>query len=284
MIRLLRPAAAGLALYLLMAALVLGCAHSGSGAPTAGQAVVTVEATGGVTESAADEIRQAADDTVAFFRENSGLQLNQGVNILLTPDRKAYIREIVDRFKISEPEAERVSLGTHALTGGRLIIVDMSGVPTVRQKTFLIAHELTHQIQRQIAGSQAGQVKWLLEGMAETTGAQVVSRRGYLSLDEYRNNWRSGLQQAADKPDLAELKSADGWSASLARYGSAATYKTAGLAAMTLTERFGQQKVLDYFSGLGRGESPEDSFQKAFGIPMADFIAEYRRLVRRAAS
>jgi len=61
------------------------------------------------------------------------------------------------------------------------------------------------------------------------------------------------------------------------------TYKTAGLAVLTLTERFGQQKVLDYFSGLGRGESPESSFQKAFGISMADFIAEYRRIIRKAA-
>jgi len=283
MIRQLRPAAAGLALYLFIAIAVLGCAFPGNSAVTADNAAVSVERMAGITDDAVKEIQQAADAATGFFGDNAGLRLKESVTIVLTQDRKSYIREIISRFKISEPEAERVSLGTHALAGNRLIIVDMSGIPTVRQKTFLIAHELTHQFQRQLAGNQAGQVKWLLEGMAETTGAQVVARRGYFGIDQYRNNWRSGLEQTADKPDLSELKSADGWSASLSRYGSSVTYKTAGLAVLTLTERFGQQKVLDYFSGLGRGESPESSFQKAFGISMADFIAEYRRIIRKAA-
>ena len=206
------------------------------------------------------------------------------MTIVLTRDRKAYVAEIVNRFKIDELAAQRASRGTDALSGDRFVIVNISGIPTIRQKTFLIAHELTHHYQRQIAGANAGKVKWLLEGMAETVGAQVVARRGYWETVQYRNNWQVGLQAADNKPDLSDLETAAGWSAAIARYGSAITYKTAGLAVMTLTERFSQGKVLDYFAGLGRGETPDVSFRKAFGISLADFAAEYRQLIARKAS
>ena len=274
-----------LALCIVLATLVLGCGFSPGGhAPAADKATVTVELTEGVGGEAAAEIKQAADATAGFFAETYGLRLEKPVTIVLTRDRKAYVAEIVKRFNIDELAAQRASQGTDAVSGGRFIIVNDGGIPTTRLKTFLIAHELTHQYQHQIAGASAGKVKWLLEGMAETVGAQVVARRGYWSVAQYRNNWQVGLQAADNKPDLGDLETAAGWSAAIAGYGSSVTYKTAGLAVLTLTERFSQGKVLDYFAGLGRGETPGNSFHKAFGISMADFAAEYRRIIVRKAS
>jgi len=244
---------------------------------------VKIEQMVGITSEAADEIQQAADATTRFFINNTGMRLKNQVIIILTTDRRSYIDEIITKFKISELEAERVARGTHALSGKNLIIVDMSGIPTARQKTFLIAHELTHHYQRQIAGNRAGNVMWMLEGMAETVGAQVVAQQGYLQIEQYKNNWRTGLAKTADKPSLSQLKTSNDWSRSISQYGSSLAYKTAGLAVLMLTERFGQEKVLDYFAELRQGEDPEVTFQNIFGITMTDFIADVTYAIRKAA-
>ncbi|HEY3425323.1 MAG TPA: hypothetical protein VGL27_11045 [Negativicutes bacterium] len=243
----------------------------------------TIEQQAGVTDQSVNEIQQAADATKQFFADSMGLALEKPVTLVLTPDRPSYIAEVITRFKISELDAERAAKGTDALAGKDLIIINVSGIPTVRQKTFLIAHELTHKYQYQLAGPQASKVMWLLEGMAESIGAQVVARQGYWKLDQYYNNWQSGLRLTANKPTLGELETRDGWSLSISQYGSPYTYKTAGLAVLVLTERFGQQQVLDYFTRLGRGETPETAFQNAFGTTMSDFANDFTRSIRKAS-
>lgn len=254
------------------------CAFSTNKAPVSEvelRQAVTVEPLAGVTSEKTEDVRQAAEATVEFWREQSGLRLKQLPHIVLAKDRPAYRNEVMDRFNISELEAARKTRGTDALTGKSIIVVNISGVPTPRQRTFLIAHEMTHQYQRQIAGTASGRSMWLMEGMAEAAGAQVVARRGYWRLEQYRENWQSGLSRTPDKPTLAELETVEDWSNALVRYGAAITYKTAGLAVLQLTQRFGQQAVWEYFSGLGRGEPPETAFQHAFGIARGDFIAEF---------
>jgi hypothetical protein len=243
---------------------------------------ITIERQADVTSEEVAELQQMADETTLFFTD-ANIRLEKSITIVLTRDRKAYISEVISRFKISEFEAAKVTKGTDAIAGKDLIIVNLSGVPTPRQKTFLIAHEMTHHYQRQLAGDQAGKVKWMLEGMAESVGAQVVARKGYMNLVGYKNNWLGGLKTANNKPRLFELRSRDGWSNAISQYGSGLTYKTAGVAVLLLTERFGQQKVLDYFVELGQGESPETSFQRVFGVKMTDFESELESLLRRAS-
>ncbi len=236
-----------------------------------------------ISDQSANEVQQAANATKEFFEKNNGLILEKPVTIVLTPNRKSYITEVIARFHLNDLEAEKVARGTDALSSKNLIIVNMSALPTVRQKTFLIAHELTHHYQRQIAGNRADQIIWLLEGMAESVGAQVVDQQGYLKLDQYEHNWQGGLRMATSKPDLAELETRNSWSLALSKYGSPMTYKTAGLAVLILTQEFGQQKVLEYFRGLERGESPDVSFQNAFGISISTYQNQFMITLRKAS-
>jgi len=267
---------------LLIGAAVVSLGASSPNVATASNSVV-IESLAGVSDKAAGEIRTAADATCRFYATNDGLVLEKPVTIVLTPDRKSYLAEVVARFGVSELEAQRAARGTDALSGGSLIVVNVSGVPSVRRETFLIAHELTHHYQDQLAGSRDGEVKWLLEGMAEAAGAQVVASQGYWRLEQYQENWRQGLTAMPNKPELTDLTTSDGWSGSISRYGSTPTYKTAGLAVLILTERYGQRQVLDYFVELGKGNDPEAAFKQAFGITMADFSAQYRQLLRKAS-
>ncbi|HWR38487.1 MAG TPA: hypothetical protein VN611_03225 [Patescibacteria group bacterium] len=245
---------------------------------------VRVDSMAGVMPESAAEIQQAAEATQRFFAEQAGLQLNNPVTVVLVPDRPAFIQEVIQRFHISELEARRVAKGVDALAGNGLIVLNVSGVPTTRQRTFLTAHELTHQYQRLLAGNQAGQVKWMLEGMAEAVAAQVVDRQGYFQLQQYRDNWLNGLRSTGQRPGLEEMVLAQDWSRSLDRYGSPVTYKTAGLAVLLLQDQQGLKKICGYFSRLGQQESPENAFYHALGFSMADYVAEYQTKWLRPAS
>ena len=278
---------------LLSALMMTACAFSANSAPEnavqQGLVVhdsqsqsVQIEAMAGVTAEETEEIRQAVAATERFYAA-TGLRLNKKVTLVLVKDRPDYIATVIDRYKISEIEAQRAARGTDALASYKysMVIINISGIPSVRQKNFLTGHELTHHYQYQIAGGKGGEVMWLLEGMAEMGGAQVVQQQGYMTVRQYKDNWLGGLQHMAEaKPELKELRTKADWSASMSKYGSNVTYKTSALAALILTERYGQAKLIDYFVRLGKNETPETAFQNAFGIKLNDFNAEMAQMLK----
>ncbi len=270
----------GLMLVLAAVFLLNACAAAAPG--DKGLNRVAVEALADILPAETADVRQAADSTLAYYQA-AGLQLQQPVTIVLARDRKTFLAETMSRFRISELEVQRVAKGVDALAGNGLIVMNMDGIPTPRQRTFLVAHELTHQVQRQLAGTRAGEVKWLMEGMAESIGAQVSARQGFLSVEQYKANWQNGLRAAVNKPQLAELANSQGWSNSLAAYGSGLTYKTAGLGALVLSEQHGMQSLIQYFAELGNGQVPAAAFRRAFGVDLFDFEGTIDRLSRTAS-
>jgi hypothetical protein len=201
----------------------------------------------------------------------------------LTRNRKAFMTEAMSRFGISEIEANRVGKGVDALAGNSLIIINVDGTPTARQRTFLLAHELTHQYQRQLAGAKAGEVKWMLEGMAEAVGVQVVARQGFMSVENYKANWQTGISMAKSKPSLTDLRTSQEWSSALSAYGSGLTYKTAGLSSLILIEQHGIQSVIKYFEALGKGQSSNEAFRNAFEADMLQFERDMEIYTRKVS-
>ena len=236
-------------------------------------------------EIGADEItdfQRAAVETTLFFQEQDVL-LKNPVTIVLTRGRAAFITESARRFKVSEFEVNRLARGVDALAGNGLIVVNVDAVPTARQRTFLLAHELTHHYQRQLAGLQAQQVKWMLEGTAEAVGAAVVSRQGFFTVQQYKDNWFRGISQAGSKPALGMLRRSNDWATALSRYGSGLTYKTAGLGVLMLMEQQGQGSVIAYFAHLGSGVTAESAFEIVFGLPLADFESQLADSTRKVS-
>lgn len=258
------------------------CGFAAKPLPPAQPETLRVEASAGVTEEETRQVEQIAKQATSFFTD-SGLKLTQPITIVLTRDRKSYLAAVVERFGISELEAQKASRGTDALSGSKLMVVHLDGIPTPRQKAFLLTHELTHFYQRQLAGGRAGQIKWLLEGMADASGARMVERLGYFTVAEYQRNWQSGLRQSLSLPELADLHSAAGWSAAIARFGPGYTYKTAGLAALLLEERYGQDKLWQFYTLLGQGEDADIAFRLVFGIGLTEFETEFSISLKEAA-
>ena len=231
---------------------------------------ILIECMADIVQAEVTDFRHSADETVKYYQE-VGLLLNKPVTIVLTRNRKAFLMEAASRFGISEIEVNRVGKGVDALSGNSLIVINVDGTPTPRQRTFLLAHELTHQYQRQLAGAKAGEVKWMLEGMAEAVGAQVVARQGFMSIEQYKTNWQTGISIAANKPSLTALRTNQDWSNALSVYGSGLTYKTAGLSNLILFEQYGIQRGIKYFEELGKGKSSNDAFRNSFEVDMLHF-------------
>ncbi len=64
-------------------------------------AQITIEQVGEITAESVTEIQQAANATTLLFQKNTGMILEKPVTIVLAPDRKSYITEVITRFQIS---------------------------------------------------------------------------------------------------------------------------------------------------------------------------------------
>ena len=270
-----------LTLCLLTLLLLTGCV---SAAPDKAppSLLISIESGDGITLEETADFQQAARATTAYYQEQ-GLQLKKPVTLVLTRNRQAFLTESITRFKVSELEVHKAAKAVDALAGDHLIVFNVDGTPTTRQRVFILAHELTHQYQRELAGANADGVKWMLEGMAEAVGAQLVARAGFFSVPQYKANWQTGIAMSPQKPFLNELRTSSGWSNSLTTYGGPLTYKTAGLATLILLERYGTPKFLAYFRELNRGSTPEEAFRKAFDLDMGQFENEIAVLCRKAS-
>ena len=260
--------------------LLTGCVSAAPGDNATNS--VQIESMSDILQEEVADFRHAAGDTAKYYSE-AGLVLNKPVTIVLTRNRKAFLTEAASRFGISEIEVNRVGKGVDALSGNRLIVINVDSTPTSRQRTFLLAHELTHQYQRQIAGAKAVEVKWMLEGMAEAVGAQVVARNGFMTTEQYKVNWQTGICMTRNKPLLAQLRTSNDWSNALSVYGSGLTYKTAGLATLIILEQYGIQRIIGYFGELGKGKSSNEAFQNSFDVDMLQFEREMEMLCRKAS-
>ncbi len=242
------------------------------------QAEISFEPLAGVSSEQAAVVKKAAGVTELYFAE-AGRALPGPMLIVLAKDRPGYLRELQQRFALSELQAARVAMGTDAMSGGQLIVMNVAGVPSERQKTFLTAHELTHYYQRAAGGSRSAEVKWLLEGDADVTAAQIVEREGYFKVEEYQRNWLNGLRSYELRPGIGTLRSREGWAEAISHYGGDLTYKSAAVAVLVLTQRCGQEAVWRYFALLKTGLEPQSAFLQAFGFRIEDFEAEIDRLL-----
>jgi len=241
-----------------------------------------VESLNGVADETTDQITRATIDTMNFFCERSDFALTRSVTILLTANRNAFQQEVISRFKISDKDASRATKGVDVLAGNGLIILNTQGIPANQQQIFLTAHEVTHQYQRQNVSPSRPQPFWLVEGMAEVVGANIVERQGYGTLNFYRNNCLAELQASTNKPDLQELNDGHDWGQAISEYGSPLPHKVAGLAVLYLTEKHGFRSVTQYMQNISNGLSNNDAFKKTFGYPFPEFIKEYQKLITPA--
>jgi hypothetical protein len=143
----------------------------------------------------------------------------------------------------------------------------------------LVAHELAHVSQIELARGEGRASQWMAEGMAEWVAGSVLDRMGLAMeassesalVDAVRAHLR-GL----DAPlDLGRLDEPAAFYQYGRREGIAAAYQLSQVLVDRLVERHGLPRVLAYFRAFARDPDREANFRHAFGVGRGQFAREF---------
>ena len=211
---------------------------------------------------------------VDILTQDLGLPLPAGTRVHVYTTREAFRRGLVKDAAMGEEGADELAafaIGIarpgRALLNGRLA---GGGGEWLR----LVAHELTHVAQFELAGGEGRAEQWLAEGMAEHVAFQALERLDEGSLTMHRRVALVRVQRqpafAHGRLDLSTLGSPRDFTLRHQREGSVETYHLTFLLADYLIERHGFGAMVEYFSRLKRQPS-EAAFRSAFGYSIAAF-------------
>ena len=143
----------------------------------------------------------------------------------------------------------------------------------------LVAHELAHVCQIELAHGERGPAQWVKEGMAEWVAFSVLERLGIDSLAQRRQRARGGVRKsavlAAARLDLEAIGTPAGFVARHRRDGTLPTYQLAFLMVDHLIEHDGFASVVAYFRAFTESSDRQANFRRAFGQTLATFEQEF---------
>ncbi|HEU4367186.1 MAG TPA: hypothetical protein VFV05_03040 [Methylomirabilota bacterium] len=160
----------------------------------------------------------------------------------------------------------------------QLLLNDEGGTARGREWFRLIAHELAHVSQIELAQGEGRAEQWLAEGMAEWTAFNVLERLGLDTVVNRRAIAVAGIRNhaalVAARLDLETLGHPRGFTVRHLRDGSLPTYQLAFLMADYLIARDGFPRVIAYFGSFERRQDRHANFRATFGHSLEQFEQE----------
>jgi hypothetical protein len=262
-----------LALLLALAAVSPGCvalAEAGSTTPV-------VEVVGAPRPDTLDRL-------VAVLHELR-LPMPATTRVYIYGSRQAFRRGIVEDAGLSADGADELAKFAVGLARPNRVLLNGRLADSGSEWLRLVAHELTHVAQFELAGGEGRADQWLAEGVAEHVAFQALERMGFGTLDRHRavalRRARGQAAVAQSRLDLATLGSPRQFTLRHQREGSTATYHLTFLLADYLVQRHGFDKVVQYFGRL-RTRSSAAAFASTFGQTLQDFEREVLPYLKRA--
>jgi hypothetical protein len=223
--------------------------------------------------------QSAVRGIAAILSRDLGLPVPDAVTVYVYASRDVFQQGLIRDGRVSPVRAAELSDFAVGVGKRRTLLLqhDLGGVRG-REWYRLIAHELTHVAQIELAQGEGRADQWLAEGMAEWSAFRVLER---LSLDTMANRRRVAMAgvhaQAALQSghlDLETLGTPRGFTRRHLREGSVATYQLAFLMTDYLIDRDGFDRVLDYFRAFSVTDDRHANFEAAFGQSVDDFEME----------
>jgi hypothetical protein len=137
----------------------------------------------------------------------------------------------------------------------------------------LLAHELTHVAQIQLAGGDARPARWLVEGMAEWIAYDVVNGIVPGALEAQRRHARPVVCDALRSGELglAALGAPRAFVRFSLRRGPAPAYQLVFRLVDELIRRTGVASLRTYFDAFRESADPDRNFVHAFGLTLGEF-------------
>jgi hypothetical protein len=193
--------------------------------------------------------------------------------------RDGFERGLIDDAHVSPIRAAELSEFAVGIGKRRqLLLNDEGGTARGREWFRLIAHELAHVSQIELAHGEGRAEQWLAEGMAEWTAFNVLERLGLDTVVNRRALAIAGIRThaalVAARLDLETLGNPRGFTVRHLREGSLPTYQLAFLMADYLIARDGFPRVVAYFSSFERRQDRHANFRGTFGQSLDQFELE----------
>lgn len=261
-------------LWLLLAFFVL--------TPLSASAAIAVYAEPGTDPQLVHNVQLVADAFDQILATELGVTLDKDVKLFVAPSRDAYIQVLQRELGLSQEVAERSGKMTSgfsasgrqtiALNGGLAAMKTLGGVSAVA------AHELFHQVQKQLEGGKWVRLYWVSEGTADYVGAMVADRLGVMSLDGWKQQRINLLRKTpghARPQELADINLAQ-WS-TLMEQGKQ-PYTMSDLMVVFLLEQGKNRSIADfteYFRQCRNLQNGRSALQAAFGMGLNEFLARF---------
>ena len=221
---------------------------------------------------------QAVRGVAAILVRDLRMPVPQRVTVYVYSSRRIFEEGLVQDGQVSRLQAAELSDFAAGIGKRRQLLLHHAGAVSSADWLRLVAHELTHVSQIEMARGEGRAAQWLAEGMAEWTAFHVLER---LRLDTLLGRRAAAMRGVRGHPSLAEgrldletLSSPQGFTTRHLRDGSQQTYQLAFLLADHLIRREGFERVVEYFRLFGERADRHANFTAAFGQSLAQFEQE----------
>jgi hypothetical protein len=225
----------------------------------------------------------------AILVKDLALPLPESFTVYVYSGRQPFEQGLIQDAQVSPVRAAELSEFAVGIGKRRLLLLNDEGSSAHgREWLRLIAHELAHVSQIEMAQGEGRAEQWLAEGMAEWVAFTVLERLGLDTVVTRRATATNGIRNhaalLAARLDLETLGNPRGFTVRHLREGSLPTYQLAFLMADYLIERDGFPRVVDYFRSFGKRQDRYANFQRTFGQSLDQFerevLAHLKTMVR----
>lgn len=250
-------------------------------APLAGQSMVLelTTAHGPVSYDAVARagVGETAARIAALAAETFGVPLPHDVALHVYPTERALARGLVQEIGITPAVAVELAGSAIGLAGPRAVFLLTDGYE--EDGVRLVAHELMHVIQHELAGPAARPAQWMMEGTAEWAALTLMARLGAPGVGERALAARAAARGylAADPGfSPAAVRRASDFRRWQDRVGGVLAYQVVYAMADALVARHGLPAVVTYFRAFRDGDDHAKNFERAFGAMTAQFAVDAR--------
>lgn len=221
---------------------------------------------------------QAVRGIAAILTRELRIPVPARVTVYVYSSRRIFEEGLVQDGQVSRLRAAELSDFAAGIGKRRQLLLHHDGAVSSADWLRLVAHELTHVSQIEMAQGEGRAEQWLAEGMAEWTAFHVLER---LRLDTLVRRRAAAVRGVRRHPalqegrlDLEALGSPGGFTNRHLRDGSQATYQLVFLLADQLIQRDGFDRVVEYFHSFRTRDDRRGNFQAAFGQSVTEFEQE----------
>jgi hypothetical protein len=241
-------------------------------------ASLTLPARGSALESHEAAVRGIS----AVMVKDLGLPVPERVTVYVYRSRDVFEQGLIRDANLSPVSAAELSDFAMGIgRRGQVLLNEEPGMRRGREWLRLMAHELTHVTQIELARGEGRGEQWLAEGMAEWVAFAVLERFGLDSMARRRQSAAAVVLShrpvVTGRLGLETLGTPRGFTARHRHEGSLPTYRLAFLLTDYLIAREGLGGVVEYFRLASGRRDREAHFRRAFGQTLAEFEGEALR-------